>query len=107
MTRRSLEEGVGLTGEKVSDEARDFVHGDGKSKKKPSANPAPEATKTQKQYRQPYTVKLRSDVVESIHRISMFSEFRGEKLTKQAIVEEAIEQWVEQHKHLTEIPRNL
>lgn len=102
MTRRSLEEGI--TGEKISEEARDFVHGESKPKRKPAANNAPA---TAKQYRQPYTVKLRAEVVEAIHRISMFSEFRGQKLTKQAIVEEAIEQWVEEHKHLTEVPRNL
>ena len=104
MSRRSLEDGVsGLTGESVSEEARNFVRGDSSPKKKPKTSSPPAG----KQFRQPYTVKLRSEIVETIHRISMFSEFRGEKLTKQAIVEQAIEEWVAKNQHLTEIPSNL
>ena len=60
-----------------------------------------------KTIRQPYTVKLSSEAIHAIDRISTFSKFRGEKLTKQAIVEEAIHEWLEKNKHLAEVPSNL
>jgi len=92
----------------IGNEARNFIYGQQKETK---AAPKPTAKTKQtipaKTYRQPYTVKLRSEVVEAIDRISTFSKFRGDKLTKQAIVEEAIEQWVDEHKHLMEVPKNL
>ena len=104
MTRRTLEEGLagGLT---KDEEVQSFVRGD-RPKDEPQSAEFPQSGRG-KQYRQPYTVKLRTEVVEIVHRISVFSDFRGQKLTKQAIVEEAIEQWVEAHRHLAEPPKDL
>ena len=106
---RSLDDAIPDSG-LLTEQAESFIYGEGSSKKnhkaaaksKPKKNSAPAKT-----FRQPYTVKLRTEVVEAIHRIAVFSEFRGDKRTKQSIVEEAIEEWVEKNKHLAEVPSNL
>lgn len=107
MTRRTLEEGVsGLTGT-VSDEAREFVHGQSKTRKKHVGESPPPQPTARSNIRQAYSVKLRIELYEQMKLINMFSEFRGEKLTMQDIMEQAIEEWMERNQHLAEVPSTL
>lgn len=108
MTRRTLEEGVtGLTGE-VSNKGREFVkQGESKSKKKHGGGSPPPKLQTRSDIRQAYSVKLRVEVYEKMKLINMFSEFRGEKLTMQDIMEQAVEEWMERNEHLAEVPSTL
>lgn len=91
MTRRSLEEGLGL----LTEEAREFVHGEKPDNTQKPAEPMSEqGVLPQMVGRKPLTIKLRPEVASELKRVAIMSQLTEKRLTMQDIAEEAIEAWL-------------
>ena len=96
MSRRSLEDGIGITGKSIADEARDFVRGDGvESANSTSTETDSKSVLPQMVGRKSLTIKLHPQVASDLKRLSLERQLNGiDPHTMQDMAEEAITAWL-------------